>query len=242
MEGAGGNYLPISIVIPVYNEEENLAMLFPELMKLRERLLGVMDPEIVVVDDGSSDGSVDVARKYRARVIQCDANCGKGNALRKGLREARGSLIITMDGDYTHDPLEALELIKPLLKDEADMVIGSRFAGVVLDGSIPPVHRIGNRLIRIASLFLHRRYIMDSQSGFRSFRRGILDEVRLDSDGFTIDSEITFKSLRAGARIIEVPVTCRKRVYGNTRLSTFRDGLKILLTMLMISLRLPTPF
>ncbi|ASJ04643.1 glycosyltransferase family 2 protein [Thermococcus barossii] len=190
----------ITVIIPAYNEEKRL----PEVLR---RIPDFVD-EVIVVDDGSCDGTWGVALKFserdgRIRAIRLDRNCGKGCAMREGIKHATGDVVIFMDADGQHRPEEIAKLVEPILAGEADLVIGAR---KVEEAGKRPLHRrlsniITTRLIRLKL----RQYVYDTQSGFRAFRREFLPEV--ESDRYEVETEMLIKAAKKGARIKEVPVS-----------------------------------
>ena len=188
----------ITVVIPAYNEEAMLP-------KVLEGIPDFVD-EVIVVDDGSSDGTYEVARAFserdeRIKAIRLEKNCGKGCAMREGVKHSSGDVVVFMDADGQHKPREIISLVEPILSGEADMVIGARKGDV----SQRPLHRrfsniITTRLIRLKL----RQYVYDTQSGFRAFSRHFIPEI--ESDRYEVETEMLIKAARMGARIKEVPV------------------------------------
>ncbi len=189
----------ISVVIPAYNEAERL----PGVLG---RIPDFVD-EVLVVDDGSADGTYDAARAFsekdpRIKAIRLEENCGKGCAMREGVKQSTGDVVVFMDADGQHKPEDIIKLVEPIVRGEADMVIGAR---KVEERGKRPLHRrlsniITTRLIRLKL----RRYIYDTQSGFRAFRREFLPEI--ESSRYEVETEMLFKAAKMGARIKEVPV------------------------------------
>lgn len=227
---AGGDFKKpaVSVVIPAFNEENSLGSI---IWRTSEVLQSCRIPfEIVVIDDGSTDSTAIVASVYGATLIKNGSNQGKGHALQLGFEKARGSYIVTMDADGSHRPEEIPKLLYPLLSRNlrASAVIGSRFIGKIEDGSITKLHLLGNRFFDLAVKMLTGRNVSDTQSGFRAFRRDIIERMTLHSLGFEIEAEMIIRILKEKLAPLEVPITCRKRHYGHTRLRSFADGFKIL--------------
>jgi len=220
----------VSVVIPAFNEKACIGSI---LLGTQEVLAKIGLPyEIIVVDDGSQDETAKVAKEYNAIVVENSENLGKGAALRAGFLKAEGDLIVTMDADGSHRPEDLFTIISPILKDEADVIIGSRFNGEIGKNSTTKVHLIGNKIINMVILFLTGNYISDSQSGFRAYKRVALKKLSLCSSRYEIETEITVKMLRKGFRIKEVPVNCEKRMRGHSKLNGFSDGFIILKTIM----------
>jgi glycosyltransferase involved in cell wall biosynthesis len=218
----------VSIIMPALNEEKTVGKLILEASHL---LASHRLPfEVIVVDDGSSDGTYDEALRCGAVVLRNDRKRGKGYCLRRGLKKARGEIIVTMDSDGEHLPIDIIRLLRSVF-DGADVVSGSRF----LNGSTnltSRIHFVGNQIFNLVILVLTGKRITDSQTGFRVLKRRVIDSLRLKSDGFEIESEITVKSLMNGFNFKEVPISTKRREYGLSRIRMFSDGRKILKAIL----------
>ena len=215
----------ISVVIPTLNEEANIGKV---INGVKENLKGE-SYEILVVDGNSRDRTAAIARNNGAMVITDSG--GKGSALIKGLRAAKGEIIISMDADLSHRPGE-LRLLIDGIEAGYDVCMGSRFLYGGGTDDMPLIRKIGNKffVFMVNSIF-HSRY-SDLCYGYRSLRRSVLPRLRLEEKGFGIETEINIKAVKAGLRIIEVPSTEKRRVAGEAKLRTFRDGYVILRTIL----------
>ncbi|ASJ00657.1 glycosyltransferase family 2 protein [Thermococcus gorgonarius] len=189
----------ISVVIPAYNEERRLP-------KVLEKIPNFVD-EVIVVDDGSLDGTYKVARAFaekdeRIKTIRLEKNCGKGCAMREGVKNSTGDVVVFMDADGQHKPEDIIKLVEPIVDGDADMVIGAR--KIEKAGKRPLLRRLSNvittRMIRLKL----RTYVYDTQSGFRAYRREFLPEI--ESDRYEVETEMLLKAAKMGARIMEVPV------------------------------------
>jgi glycosyltransferase involved in cell wall biosynthesis len=158
-------------------------------------------------------------------VIGDGSNHGKGHAMRKAFRQARGEIIITIDGDGEHRPEEIPRLIYPLYNG-TDIVAGSRFLG---DGKnfTTKLNQIGNKLLNLSITMMTGKHITDSQTGFRVFKKTFLNKITLKPDGFEIETEITVKGLRNGFKLEETPILCLRREEGKSRLRILFDGIKM---------------
>lgn len=214
----------VTVVIPMLNEERNLPRVLP-------RIPATVD-EILLVDGYSTDNGIEVAKKLcpRIRVIYQDGK-GKGNALRAGIANATGDIIVTIDADGSMDPEEIPTFIAPLLAGYA-YVKGSRFlsGGRTLD--MPWLRRLGNRMFTILVNVLFRAKYTDLCYGYNAFGSRAFQKVSLNSDGFEIETEMHIKAAKARLKITEVPSFERARLDGKTNLKTFRDGWRILRTIL----------
>lgn len=220
----------ISVIIPVYNEELTVGNVIERVRKTVE----MMDVpyEILVVDDCSTDNSPEVSKNKNVKVYQLKQHVGKGYALRLGFREAKGEIIVTLDSDGSHNPEELPRLLDPILNDEADLVIGSRFlnkANIFHN----KLNKVGVRLFNSFIKMLTGKATTDSQSGYRVIRSAILRGLNLRSEGYEIESEILMKVLKNGHRVKDVPIEFEQRTHGKSKLDPFKDGLKILKSILV---------
>ena len=216
----------VSVVIPVFNEEATVGNVVTRTKKTLEQL-GV-SYEILVVDDGSVDRSADIAQELEAHVLR-KKHQGKGFALRYGFIKARGELVVTLDADGSHKPEEIPLILRYLMEDRADFVIGSRFGNSEDNKTkIPKINRTGNRLFNDLILYLTGARTSDSQSGFRAIRSSLIRRMKLGSQGYEVESEMLVKALRMGARVAETPISFDQRTVGRSKLDPIRDGAKIL--------------
>jgi glycosyltransferase involved in cell wall biosynthesis len=225
----------ISVVIPAYNEEKTVRAI---IQRAHQILRDVGMPyEIVVVDDGSTDETARIASQNNAVLVANGINRGKGHSLCMGIEKSKGSIVVTMDADGAHQPEEIPKLLFPILKSpHIDAVIGSRFLGDLDVSAMSKLHFVGNKLINLTMRILTGKWISDSQSGFRAYRREVFDSMKIESMGFDIETELTIKALVNGFTIAEVPITCMRRVDSVSRLNTFKDGLAIFRTIFESSL------
>jgi glycosyltransferase involved in cell wall biosynthesis len=218
----------ISVVIPAYNEEKTIGNVISETTAAMESLQ--MPYEIVVVDDGSTDETRQIATQYKAAVLSNGKNQGKGYALRKGFEHARGDIIVVIDADGTHNPKEIPSLITPLFNG-ADIVTGSRFKGYG-KYSTTKLNRLGNIMFNNLIMVLTRKQVKDSQTGFRAFKKEFLQSISLDSRGYEIETELTVKGLKNGFKVQEQPISCEKRKHDVSKIKIMSDGMRIFKTIL----------
>jgi glycosyltransferase involved in cell wall biosynthesis len=221
----------IVAVIPCFNEERFIGSV---VLKARKHV-----DRVIVVDDGCSDGSAEIASSAGAVVLRHDGNQGVGAATRTAIRKARemgADIMIRLDGDGQHNADEIPALIAPIVRGEADVVVGSRF----LEGKErPPFYRrIGQRVLTATTNVGSGTHIKDSQSGFRAFSARALEKMTLTEDGFGVESEMQFAIARSGLKVVEVPIAV---IYAEkAKRSPVGHGLSVLSRVLvLLSLRQP---
>ncbi|HUY28480.1 MAG TPA: glycosyltransferase family 2 protein [Candidatus Binataceae bacterium] len=211
----------ISVVIPVFNEANTIGTVI-------SRALGCgFDAEVIVVDDGSTDGTREYLQKFEHPNVRCfyhSRNRGKGAALRLGFAAAVNPYVFVQDADLEYDPADYKLMIGPLLDGRADMVYGSRFLG----GPHRVLffwHYVGNRMLTFASNIICNLNLSDMETGQKAFVRDKLMQLRLSADRFTFEPEITAKAARARWRIFEVPISYSGRTYDEGKKIGWRDAL-----------------
>jgi len=202
------------------NEEKNLPIVLKDLPKV---------DEIIVVDGYSEDDTVKIARRAGAKIIYDDK--GKGSALRKGLKAAKGDIIITMDADCSHRGSE-IGLLIGGIEAGYDICMGSRFIQGGGTEDMPFYRRWGNKFFVFLVNLLWGMNYSDLCYGYRSFRKSCVDKLNLKSDGFGIETEISIKAAKKGLRVLEVPSFEKARTRGKGKLRTIGDGWKILKTII----------
>lgn len=218
----------VSVVIPTLNEEENLKILLKEIKRFfRKRK--EFSYEIIVVDGFSQDNTVRVAKKFGCKILY--DNIGKGSALGKGVRASKGDVIITIDADLSHRPIEMGLMIEGI-RCGYDIVMGSRFLMGGGTEDMPWYRRIGNKFfVFLINLIWGTRYT-DLCYGYRAFRKGVWERLNLENKKFGIEAEISIKAIKSRMKVLEIPSFEKKRKYGEGKLKTLRDGFQILKTIL----------
>ena len=228
--------MKLSIVIPVYNERQTLG----EILK---RVLVVPLPglarEVVLVDDGSTDGTRELladlpalvgalATAANIRVLLQERNQGKGAALRRGFGEATGDVVLIQDADLEYDPAEYPKLLAPIIEGRADVVFGSRFAGGEPHRVFYFWHFLGNKGLTLLSNMLSNLNLTDMECCYKVFRREVLQRISLQEDRFGVEPELTAKVARLGCRIYEVGVSYSGRTYAEGKKIGWQDGVRAL--------------
>lgn len=209
--------MKLSVVMPVYNEKHTI-------LKIVERVLkeGLVH-ELIIVDDSSNDGTREVLKEARlfrkVRVVYHDRNMGKGAALRTGFKKVTGDVVVVQDADLEYDPVEYKNLIEPIRRGDADVVYGSRLSGGRPQRAHLFWHKLGNTFITFVADLLYNTTLTDIETGYKMIRTPIIKEMKIRSNGFGFEPEVTAKILKKKARIYEVPIS----YYGRS----FEEGKKI---------------
>jgi len=217
----------LSVVMPVYNEERWVEGIIRKVMSVKVPL----EVELIVVDDGSTDGTREKLENIRkqypesVRILRHEENVGKGAALRTAFREVRGDIILVQDADLEYSPGDYNRLIGPILDGRADVVYGSRFGGEVRR-VLFFWHYVGNRFLTTLSNMLTNLNLTDLEVCYKVFRREVLKDIRIRSNRFGFEPEITAKIARKKVRLYEVPVNYDGRDYSEGKKIGWKDGLK----------------
>lgn len=220
----------LSVIIPVYNEKATI-----EEIVRRVKAAEPQDKEIIIVDDGSTDGTRDILKRIEGssvKVILHEKNAGKGGAIRTGLKTAGGDIVMLQDADLEYDPKEISALIKPIQDGAADAVYGSRFMGGRPQRVHIFWHQAGNRFLTFLFNILYNYTLTDLETCYKAFRRDLIKDFKIKSNGFTIEPELTAKILRKHARLYEVPISYYGRGYDEGKKIRFYHGFECILAII----------
>ncbi|MFC2064929.1 glycosyltransferase family 2 protein [Chloroflexota bacterium] len=221
--------MKLSVIIPVFNEIKTIA----EIIR-RVKDTGLVY-EIIVIDDGSTDGTVEFLRECSTQenflLIEHDKNYGKGRAIRTGLQSVKGDVILIQDADLEYDPREYPKLLKPLEENICDIVYGSRFLG----GARRPIlfwNMVANKLLTLTTNILYNNIISDMETGYKVFRKSVIEDLELHARRFDFEPEFTAKILKKKKRIYEVPISFNPRDYSEGKKIKMSDAFQAMWTLI----------
>lgn len=217
----------ISILIPVYNEKNSLM----EILKKVEAVDFGLEKEIILIDDCSTDGTKELYKNLKYKVLMHQRNLGKGAALRTGLREASGDIIIIQDADLEYNPDDYRPLVEMIIKNIADVVYGSRLADNRNHENFLFLSFLANITLSWLTRLLYGTCITDMETCYKAFRASVIKDISIKSNRFDFEPEITAKILKKDIRFIELPISYNARKTNEGKKITWRDGLQAIFTL-----------
>jgi glycosyltransferase involved in cell wall biosynthesis len=225
---ASTRFTKLSVIVPVFDERNTVV----EIVRRMRAVELAVDLEIIIVDDGSTDGTRDVLRQLAdstVRVVMHEHNQGKGAAIRTGLQHVTGDLVLVQDADLEYDPEDWPKLLNPIVRGKASVVYGSRFTGERRNMLF--LHWVGNRFLSLTTNILYNTTLSDMETCYKLFDRSVLEGITIKASRFEFEPEITAKLLRRGVRIYEVPISYTGREFDEGKKITWRDGFIALWTL-----------
>jgi glycosyltransferase involved in cell wall biosynthesis len=224
----------VSFLVPAYNEAATIVELLDRVSQLE------LEKQIVVVDDGSTDGTGELIEKWRSGredvVFLRQENRGKGAAVRAAIPHADGEICVIQDADLEYDPADVPALIEPIVRGSADVVFGSRLSGGRPQRVYMFWHLVGNRFLSMLTNVLYNTTLSDMETGYKAFRTEILRSLDLRQNDFGIEPEITAKICKRKLRVYELPIAYYGRTYAEGKKITWRDGFKAIRVLLSVRL------
>jgi glycosyltransferase involved in cell wall biosynthesis len=221
--------MKVSLLVPAYNEAATIGEVLDRIAELP------FETQVIVVDDGSTDGTGEIAAERGAEVIR-QANKGKGAAIRAGIPRIEGEIAVIQDADMEYDPADIPALIEPIERGVADVVFGSRLSGGKPQRAYLFWHLVGNRFLSLLTNVLFNTTLSDMETGYKAFRADVLRSLDLRENDFAIEPEITGQICKLNLRIYELPISYYGRTYAEGKKITWRDGFKAIRTLLRVRL------
>ncbi len=219
----------ITILIPVYNEVSTLQDI---LKKVEEADFCGLDKEIILIDDYSTDGTRDLYKSLPYQVFYHEYNQGKGAALRTGLENATGDIIVIQDADLEYDPVDYAPLVKLIIDGHADVCYGSRLSGGKPSRSFMFTHLLGNKFLSLLTNILYGSTLTDMETCYKAFKADFIKGIKIKSNRFDFEPEITAKVLKRGARLYELPVSYYGREFSEGKKITWKDGIHAVIALI----------
>jgi glycosyltransferase involved in cell wall biosynthesis len=222
----------LGVVMPCFNERQTIKMIVDRVLASPYVL------ELVIVDDGSTDGTREILRDFsdpRVQVIEQPVNQGKGAALRRGFEAVTAPYVIVQDADLEYDPRDFDRMLEPLLEDKADVVYGSRFMGGAPHRVLYYWHSVGNRALTELSNMFTNLNLSDMETCYKAFRREVIQGIVIEEDRFGFEPEITAKVAAGGWRVYEVGISYAGRTYAEGKKIGWRDGVRAVVSILRYS-------
>ncbi len=220
----------LSVIMPVYNEKNTILKAVDKVLELD------ILKELIIVDDGSRDGTQEILKEMhfpnKVKKIFHNKNVGKGGAVRTAVKEIAGEIVAIQDADLEYDPMELHELVEPIKKGIADVVYGSRLWGGKPQRVHMFWHLLGNRFLTLVADILYNTTLTDIETGYKVFRADVLRQINIKSNGFSIEPEITAKVLKKKLRVYEMPISYYGRTYEEGKKITWKHGFSALWALL----------
>lgn len=217
--------MKVSLVVPAFNEEKGLPLVIEEYLEWVD--------EIIVVDDGSTDNTYESAKRFageKVKLFRHETNRGKVAALRTGVKQASGDVIVFTDADYTYPARYVPELVREIERG-ADLVLGARLQS---RKNIPAFNRLGNNIFSFLATYISCMKIQDSQTGMRAFRRDMFDRLDVNAKGLEFETKMTVRAAKLGYKIVEIPIEYRPRV-GRSKLNPIKDGARMMMALFSVA-------
>src|SRR5574344_1052152 len=225
------NMHKISVLIPVYNEEKTLEQI---INAVENADFCGLEKEIILIDDCSQDSSRYILKKYENihKIIFKEKNEGKGSALKIGIKNATGDIIIIQDADLEYDPNDYKDLLKLILENKADVVYGSRLTGSKPSRAFMFHHLLGNKFLTLLTNILYNSTITDMETCYKAFKSDLIQNIKINANKFDFEPEITAKVLKKGARLYELPISYFGRDFKDGKKISWKDGFSAIFTLI----------
>jgi glycosyltransferase involved in cell wall biosynthesis len=224
----------VSFLVPAYNEAATIVDVLEGVWRLE------LDKQVIIVDDGSTDGTADRVERWRGGrtdvVLVRKENGGKGSAVRAAIPHVDGDVVVIQDADLEYDPADVPALIEPIQRGVADVVFGSRLSGGRPQRAYLFWHLVGNRFLSLLTNVLYNTTLSDMETGYKAFRSEVLRSLELRQDDFAIEPEITAKVCKRKLRVYELPIAYYGRTYAEGKKITWRDGFKAIRVLVGVRL------
>lgn len=211
----------LSILIPVFNEVNTLK---PILEKLESIDFCGLQKEIILIDDCSNDGTLELYKDLNYKVLYHDKNMGKGASLRDGFKEATGDIVTIQDADMEYNPEDLIPLVKTVLDGEADVAYGSRFMNIDKSKNYMFTHLLGNKMLTLFTNILFGATLTDMETCYKVFKAEYVKHLDIKSNRFDFEPEITAKVLKQGAKLKELPISYNARTFEEGKKISWKDG------------------
>ena len=228
--------MKLSIIIPAFNEQSSVAQI---LSKVNEVKLPNADKEIIVVNDGSSDNTDKIltAQKIKFKYLKHKKNLGKGAAIRTGIKVATGNIVLIQDADLEYNPQDYLKLLEPILENKVSVVYGTRLANYPLkfwgkDKTVLPTHLLANKFLTLLTNLLYSSKLTDMETGYKVFKKEVLDSISIKSNKFDFEAEVTIRILKKNIKILEIPIITQPRGYNEGKKIGWKDGVSAVWTLI----------